>query len=77
MGTCLPTPSCLSTSGGPSFEERNKPHRKQLLALLKLGVPWTDALDMPLAEGDSLLLNYQEIIDPKPKKQKVRKKPNG
>jgi len=32
---------------------------------------------MPLAEGDSLLLNYQDIVDPKPKKQKVRKKPNG
>lgn len=29
---------------------------------------------MPLAEGDSLLLNYQEIVDPKPEKQKVRKK---
>lgn len=32
---------------------------------------------MPLAEGDSLLLNYQEIVDPKPQKQKVRKKNNG
>lgn len=29
---------------------------------------------MPLAEGDSLLLNYQEIVDPKPEKQTVRKK---
>jgi hypothetical protein len=45
-----------------------------LLALIKLGVPWSEALDMPLAEGDSLLLNYNEIVDPKPEKQRVRKK---
>jgi len=32
---------------------------------------------MPLAEGDSLLLNYQQIVDPQPQKQKVRKKTNG
>jgi hypothetical protein len=37
-------------------------------------VPWSDALDTPLPEGDSLLLNYQEIVDPQPVKQKVRKK---
>lgn len=60
-----------------SFERLSSPHRKQQLALLKLGVPWSEVQDMPLAEGDSLLLNYQEIVDPKPKKQKVRKKPNG
>jgi len=42
-----------------------------------LGVPWVEALDMPLSEGDSLLLNYQEIIEPKPRKQMVRKKSNG
>lgn len=29
---------------------------------------------MPQGEADSLLLNYQEIIDPQPQKQKVRKK---
>lgn len=29
---------------------------------------------MPLAEGDALLLNYQEVIEPKPKKMKVRRK---
>lgn len=32
---------------------------------------------MSLAEGDSLLLNYQEIVDPKPQKQKVRKRGSG
>lgn len=56
------------------FEKNNKPLRKQLLALLKLGVPWAEALDMPLSEGDSLLLNYNEIINPKPVTQRVRKK---
>lgn len=45
-----------------------------MIALLKLGVPWEEVLEMPLSEGDSLLLNYQEIVDPKPTKQKVRKK---
>lgn len=44
------------------------------IALLKLGVPWSETLDMPQEEADSLLLNYQEIIDPQPQKQKVRKK---
>ena len=48
--------------------------RKQQLALLKLGVPWQEILAMPLAEADSLLLNYQEIVDPKPKKMLVKRK---
>jgi hypothetical protein len=29
---------------------------------------------MPLSEGDSLLLNYNDIVNPKPQVQKVRKK---
>jgi len=29
---------------------------------------------MPLLEADSMLINYQEIVDPQPEKQRVRKR---
>ena len=45
------------------------------MALLKLGLSYSDIVDMPEAEGDALIMAYDDIINPKkPKKAIVRRK---
>lgn len=45
------------------------------MALLKLGIAWSDLQDMPIDEGDALLEAFDEIVNPnRPTKFIVRRK---
>ncbi|MDR3629975.1 MAG: hypothetical protein P4L42_06540, partial [Desulfocapsaceae bacterium] len=61
----------------PRFEERLRPLRKTVLALLKLGFDLPVIMAMPEAEAVGYLESYNRIMSPESKKTYVVKPKRG